>query len=723
MKFAPKSSLRVIILLFASFILTCQTLLAREVVLQDSKILVAFDSKTGALTRLVDKTTNWTIERRPDLGISFRMLVPIAGRQDNFILGRKQRAVKVDKVSDHEVVIEWKNLLSQKGGFIPITFTATATLNDGILTFGGTLVNNSRLAVQTVSYPYFGDFNPPTRESKMNIRSMRYDNLNSDEIYPDFQNELGYWGVLYPTKMVASSYTLFCLMQSHSPAGSAPEEGVYVETRNPDAPYMLEYTFEQHPGVMSTIDNAVPDTAEIDGRPVHLEFSMCHYVFAPPGSSTKLVPVVVQAYRGDWHRGVDIYKKWRKTWYKPARIPEWAEKVNSWQQLQVNTPVQNYRVPYDELAKYGKECAENGVTAIQLVGWNKGGQDGGNPSMDTDPGLGTWEQLHDAIKKIQAMGVHMILFDKFPWADLTTKWYKEELYKYDVTDPYGIPYQSGGDSYLTPVQLAGINNHRFAVMDLLDPAYRDFAADQFRKALARGADGFLYDEVCVQPPNHAYNFAPDHGYVPPRYIYPGAIKLGEQLHAAADSVNRNFLFAGEGPQDWLTQYYPFSYFRINASSTPVERYIDPHLPMMVAVNGFDDRKMINFCLLDRYIIEYEPYNFKGELTDFPLTLNYGKKVDALRKKYKAYVWDAKFRDTIGASVRSDGRCRYSVFDTKTGRRAVVVVNMETDKTITAQVTLAHHGPLVVATPEHPDAVPTSGVLTIPPLSAAVIMEK
>jgi len=89
---------------------------AKEVVLQDSKTLVAFDSNTGALTRLVSKTTNWTIERRPSLGISFRMLVPLPNRQDNFILGQDQRAVRVEKISDREVVIEWKELKSQHGG-------------------------------------------------------------------------------------------------------------------------------------------------------------------------------------------------------------------------------------------------------------------------------------------------------------------------------------------------------------------------------------------------------------------------------------------------------------------------------------------------------------------------------------------------------------------------------------------------------------------------------
>ena len=112
---------------------------------------------------------------------------------------------------------------------------------------------------------------------------------------------------------------------------------------------------------------------------------------------------------------------------------------------------------------------------------------------------------------------------------------------------------------------------------------------------------------------------------------------------------------------------------------------------MVAVTGFDDREMLNLILLDRYIISYEPYNFKGHLTDFPLTLDYGKKIDALRRKYKAYLWDAEFRDTLGASVNANGSHRYSVFVTATGKRAVVVVNRNSTRAITAAGGVAASG--------------------------------
>ena len=445
---------------------------------------------------------------------------------------------------------------------------------------------------------------------------MWYGNLTSEEIYPKFVNQKGYWGVFYPTKTPDNSRSLFCLVQ-------APEGGLYVETADPAQPYLIEYTFEQHPGFTDSADSRVPREDEIGGTPVHLEFRTCHFLFVHPHSTKVLTPVVVAGYRGDWHAGVDRYKRWRTTWYQAPHLPSWVQEVHSWLQLQINAPEEDRRIPYSQLAAYGEECGQNGVGAIQLVGWNNGGQDRGNPALDTDPGLGTWKELHQAIAQIQAKGVKMILFGKFPFADVTTDWYKKELYRYQCTDPYGVPYQSIGDSYFTPTQLAGINNRRFALMDYLAPGYREIAAGEFQKILDLGAAGWLFDQVDSHGPV-LYNFAPGHGYEPPAYIGAGDIPLAQRLHVASDRVNPDFLYAGEAVKDWLRPYYGCSYFRITSESTAADRYIDPRSPMMVAVTGFDDREMLNLVLMDRYLISYEPYNFKGRLGDFPLTLAYGK---------------------------------------------------------------------------------------------------
>jgi len=199
--------------------------------------------------------------------------------------------------------------------------------------------------------------------------------------------------------------------------------------------------------------------------------------------------------------------------------------------------------------------------------------------------------------------------------------------------------------------------------------------------------------------------------------------LARKLWASANKMNPDFLFSGEGPEDWLMQYFPCSYFRIGTASRPVCRYLDSTTPLMAAVTGYDDREVLNLILLQRYIISYEPYNFKGHLEDFPLTLEYGKKIDSLRRRYRAYLWDAEFRDTLGASVTADGGSKYSVFVTPAGKRGVVVINLEYSKAINAQLNLPNPGTLMVATPESPDAIPTTGALQIPARSAAVVMEQ
>jgi hypothetical protein len=685
--------------------------IAGEVVLQDSEFLVAFDPASGALTRMEHKPTQWTVERRPALGASFRMLVPIPNRRANFVLGQMQKAASVEKVSESQVRLQWKDLVSEHGGALPITFTATVTLKNGRLNFDSTLENKSSYPVETVDYPYFGDLNPPTSSSTVTARTMSYGNLGNDEIYPNFGNAKGYWGVDVPTKTYGSQHSLFCLLQAET-------EGLYVELSDSTLPYYMEYTFEQHPGVLH--GNAVPKTDEFSGFPVHLEFRTCHFVFAQPGSKVKLVPIVMRGYKGDWHAGVDVYREWRDTWFKKPHLPDWAKEVHSWTMLRMNTPEEDYTISYKKFVEYGEEYAKYGVKAVQLIGWNIGGQDRGDPSQDIDPNLGTWQEFHDAIAKVQSLGVNVILFAKLNWADLTSKWYKDELYKYEAKDPYGIRYEQGGYNYVTPTQLAGINTRRRAVMDFQDAAYRDVATKEFQKILALGSTGWLWDEIC----HHAstiYNFAPGHGYAPPGYIYAGDLPLSEQLRAAADKVSPDFIFAGEGPQDWLMQYFPVS--EAGVSATPICQYLDTaHSLMMAGVSGFDDREQLNNILLNRCVIQYEPFLYKGHLHDFPLTMAYGQKIDELRRKYKAYLWDGAFRDTLGAEVSGSGAHRYSVFLAANGKRAVVVVNPNSTDAITAKVTLPNAGNLVVATPEKPDAQEMTGTLQIAARCAAVVLE-
>jgi hypothetical protein len=147
---------------------------------------------------------------------------------------------------------------------------------------------------------------------------------------------------------------------------------------------------------------------------------------------------------------------------------------------------------------------------------------------------------------------------------------------------------------------------------------------------------------------------------------------------------------------------------------------------MTAVTGFNDRNMINQCLLYRYIISYEPYNFKGHLDDFPMTLAYGKQMDALRTELRDYFWDGDFRHEIGAVVTADGKPHhpYAVFVSHAnGKSGVVVANYDESQPIQVQVSLdsrqsLHRYRLV----DDSAWRSTADGISIPPQSAAVVIE-
>jgi hypothetical protein len=125
---------------------------------------------------------------------------------------------------------------------------------------------------------------------------------------------------------------------------------------------------------------------------------------------------------------------------------------------------------------------------------------------------------------------------------------------------------------------------------------------------------------------------------------------------------------------------------------------------------------------------YEPFNFKGNLDDFPLTMRYGRRVDDLRERYKEFLWDAEFRDTLEAHVMSDGKpyLNYSVFrSTSNGKHAVVVVNNEASGMQTVQVSIdgAPHDALMWTAPETPTTHPYKGGVSIPARSAVVLIEQ
>ncbi len=668
------------------------------------------------MIEFLSKKTGWKLQTKPELAESFSLFAPTAERSYNPVLGARNMAASMTKSPDgRSLTIVWRNLESEYTGKLDIVLTGKVTLQEGNASFNMEVVNHSKYTVATVEWPIIGDLSTPAASDSLKRFGLGYGTGAVTNLSPDFDNDHGYYGTNYPMQLAAGSYSIVL----------AKSQGLYIGTQDTTSKEITRYLYELKPGYGNSFDSRIPEGTKISGHPVRISAGVEHYPFAAPGESFALSTIVLSPFQGDWHHGVDIYRKWHDTWFRRPITPTWAEGVHSWQQIQINSAEDDLRTQYRDLPRRAEGAAKNGISAIQLVGWNRGGQDRGNPSHDTDPRLGSYQDLKDAIARIQKMGVHVILFNKYTWADTSTPQYKAELHKHMAVDPNGETYIYHGYEYQTPEQLADINTRRLAVACLNDKYWLDLSAKEFRKSIDLGASGILYDEV----QHHGgadYCFSPDHGHRVPTTLWSGDAKLGNMFRGIVhDSVGeKNFLMSGEAAYDLETLNYSLIYIRIWTGHIPLVRYENPSLPIMIAVTGFDDRKMINEALRYRYIMSYEPFNFKGNLDDFPLTLAYGKKMDALRKQYREYLWDAEFRDTQDAIVTTAGKnyADYSVFRRANGKRAVVVVNT-TKAPLVAHIALQDgSGHLVWVSPEAPEPHSSTGTVQVPVRSVVVLME-
>ena len=690
------------------------------IVLENKVLRAEFDKKTGALVALINKATKWRVQDRAELAMSFKMQVPLSERRNNLVIGTEQKldSVQHDKAGK-KVVFTWKRLKPQHCEALDISLTATVSLTDEGLRFDAEIDNRtSDRVVEAFWFPCLGDVTPPNRREPL-WHMYCHCTLDRKPLLPEFLNEKGYWGVDGQMQRSITPFHPFILIANE-------KQGLYVGCHDEHLKWLVQYYPELLPGHDDSLYSVPPSGKEIAGTPVHMQLSIAQMPYVKAGTKCSMLPIIVRPYKGTWHKGADVYKQWLKTWFKPAPSPKWTQDVHSWLQIHINSPEDELRYRYTELVDIGRECAKHGIKAIQLVGWNHGGQDRGNPSHDIDPRLGTVEEFKEAIRQIHEMGVKVVLFNKYTWADMTTEWFKRELHEYAAMDPYGNPYESQGYEYQTPAQFAEVNMRTFKSMCHLNAKWREVACREFAKNLDYGAAGILYDEA-FHHGKARYCFDPGHGHDVPGYIFAADPVLAAEFRKLAVERDPEFLFSGEALYQELWQQYSLSYFRIYRETHPGQRYIDPWCNLMVAVQGFNDRDKLNICLLHRYIISYEPYNFKGRPEDFPLTLEYGKKVDALRKKYADYLWHAECRDIIGASVTVDLKAHYpySVFvNPKTGRRAIAIANQDKKKRIEASVKVeGRRGKFVVVTPEKPEPKPFKSKVTVPARSAVVLLEQ
>ncbi len=172
------------------------------VILSNDNLLLEFNRENGALVRLTAVEGGWDILDRPELGLSFRLLLPLSDdRRNNPVYGEKQALTSLDLAGDgRRAVFVWDGVDSQFGGRHAIRLTLSVTLDDVQAVFAMLVENHSDCVVEMVYCPYLGDIQPAPNEEWMKTFIYTYASAAEWRLWPQYDNLRGYYGVDFPTQ-------------------------------------------------------------------------------------------------------------------------------------------------------------------------------------------------------------------------------------------------------------------------------------------------------------------------------------------------------------------------------------------------------------------------------------------------------------------------------------------------------------------------------------------
>ncbi|MBC7814534.1 MAG: hypothetical protein H7175_25485, partial [Burkholderiales bacterium] len=167
---------------------------------QNETLRLEFERDNGTLIGLtaINDGAEWPILNRPRLGLSFQLMLPLAGRRNNIVYGQLQKTSSVE-VEAERATFHWHGVTSEYGGQHDINVTLTVSLTARQAVFAIHIENHSDLMVENVYSPYLGDVQRPPDAKTFKTFIYRYATADEWNLFPTFQNLRGYYGVDYPT--------------------------------------------------------------------------------------------------------------------------------------------------------------------------------------------------------------------------------------------------------------------------------------------------------------------------------------------------------------------------------------------------------------------------------------------------------------------------------------------------------------------------------------------
>ncbi|MBU2904076.1 hypothetical protein KO529_04705 [Arenibacter algicola] len=320
---------------------------------------------------------------------------------------------------------------------------------------------------------------------------------------------------------------------------------------------------------------------------------------------------VVKPYKGTWHQAAKYYRSWYDENFKIASSPDWVINDTGWLLAILKQQNGNVMWPYRDIDKLCDIAEKFNLTTIGLFGWAIGGHDYLYPNYLPDPLMGGEKELKDAIKRAQDRGIKIILYANGKLIDTSTDYYR---YRGMETMMFGNDKKPRMDFYVK-------HNNKSPVIFCWactgSEYWRTTMHDLALQANSLGADGILYDQLGILPPELC--FSPNHDHNPGHGDSKYRLQMIKEIRKDLKTRNSSFIIMTEGSNTSVLQEIDYTH-GIGAGYAP-------------ELNGFPDLYRYTF---PEYITTQRNPNPMLTKTDANFALLYGLKHE-VETRYTADV--------------------------------------------------------------------------------------
>ena len=695
--------------------------------------------ESGRLLQLRDKVGGFDLIREPRLAENFRLLLPLPDMAANYILGSEQKLSFFGR-KKNAFELRWASPLHNERGQFALAVTLWIELIGEAVHFRCRVRNGTRHKLAEVWYPVIGGMMGLGRGLEGKETEALVPTPNNHwrrKLFSDFGNTHGQMlgtlsgehGFCYPGFM---SMPWICFWHQQL------NRGLYFASLE-TAPRVRLIRFAQEPGLAEgRAGGNWPRPDEVGDIPTGISMNWAHFPYTKPGATFEGSTVVLQCHEGGWRESAALYGGWFRSQFPVVDSRKtWLRRETAFLHPMCMLPEDNMNMPFRELPRWAKTAASHGLTSICIGGWNVGGHDRGYPHYEPDPRLGTWKELAEGIRACHDMGLRFYFFANCQPVDMTTEWYRKELYKYRLEDPYGQPYfivnfwgmgtLGARTRFCTARPIGEMNPHH--------PEVRRLLIRQFCKLVEIGADGIHLDKFQGTP----FDFNPRlKGTSPDRAHPEGMLMFIRELLTACRKINPEFCFSFEGGWDRLLSFTDVSWW---GPADDVMKEIFPHRVLTAGVEQPYDFNKVNRAVLKGCNLLIGPANYNRAMDYPPMQklCEYVGEITRIRRELFDFLSFGGISDasdglfqrsqplvSLSLSRAAKAHCQWTVFrNPDSGQRAIVVANLGTSELEAKRISYSDNtkGACHIYEPFHATRSAEFPVtLTLPPERLSVIVE-